>query len=83
METVEIWQKVDDRNIEVDVWMYDPGSLEAPWYVSQIYTKLTDPEQYLRIRYWNCSENQNNVTSMTEEGSTNFTDFTFTTEDDR
>ena len=83
METVEIWQKVDDRNIEVDVWMYDPGSLEEPWYVSQIYTKLTDPEQYLRIRYWNCSENQNNATSMTEEGSTNFTDFTFTTEDDR
>lgn len=83
METVEIWQKTDERNIEVDVWMYDPVSLEAPWYARQTYTKLTDPEQYLRIRYWHCAENQNNATFMTEDGATDFTDFTFTTEDDR
>lgn len=83
IETVEIWQQADERNIDVDVWMFDPGALEDSWYVRQTYTRLTDPEQYLRIRYWNCSENQNNTTFMTDEGSTNFSDFTFTTEDDR
>ena len=82
IETVEIWQQVDDRNIEVDLWIYDPPSLMEPWYTRQTYTKLTDPEQRLRIRYWNCSENQNNSTFVTEDGATQFTDFTFTTEDD-
>ncbi|MGI9258043.1 MAG: hypothetical protein ACR2QQ_04345 [Gammaproteobacteria bacterium] len=81
IETVEIWQQVDDRNIEVDLWVYDPPSLMEPWYTRQTYTKLTDPDKRLRIRYWNCSENQNNSTFITEEGATQFTDFTFTTED--
>lgn len=83
LETVEIWQQVDDRNIEVDVWIYDPPALSEPWHTRQTYTKLTDPEKRLRLRYWHCGENQNNETYTTEEGATQFTDFTFTTEDDR
>jgi hypothetical protein len=82
IETVEIWQQIDDRNIEVDVWVYDPPALTEPWHTRQLYTKLTDPEKRLRIRYWNCNENQNNATYTTEEGATQFSDFTFTTEDD-
>jgi len=81
VETVEIWQKVDDRNIEVDVWVYDPPALETPWYTKQVYTKLDNADQSLRIRYWACSENQNNAVFQTEEGATDFTDFTFTEED--
>jgi hypothetical protein len=83
VETVEIWEKVDDRNIEVDVWVYDPPALEEPWYTKQVYTKLTNDDKSLRIRYWSCSENQNNVVFETEEGATDFTDFTFTESDDR
>lgn len=83
IESVEIWQQVDERNIEVDVWIYDPPSLLEPWYTRQTYTKLTDPEQRLRIRYWNCSENQNNSTFKTQDGATQFSDFTFTPEDDQ
>ena len=83
IESVEIWQQVDEHNIEVDVWIYDPPSLLEPWHTRQGYTKLTDPEKRLRIRYWDCNENQNNSTFITEEGATQFSDFTFTTEDDR
>lgn len=83
IESVEIWQKVDERHVEVDVWIYDPPSLLEPWYTRQVYTRLNDPERMLRIRYWNCSENQNNTAVITEDGGTDLLDFTFTNEDDR
>jgi len=77
VETVEIWQKVDDRNIKVDVWVYDPPALLEPWYVRQTYTQLSDPDKELRLRYWHCSENPNNTVIKTEEGASQFSDFTF------
>jgi hypothetical protein len=83
IESVEIWQQVDERHIEVDVWIYDPPSLLEPWFTRQTYTKLTDPEKRLRIRYWNCSENQNNSTFKTQDGATQFSKFTFTPDDDQ
>ena len=82
VETVEIWEKVDDRTIEVDVWVYDPPALLEPWYTKQSYAKLDDPDAMLRIRYWHCGENQNNTVVQTEGGSTQFRDFTFTEQDD-
>ncbi len=81
VETVEIWEKTDDRNITVHVWVYDPPALVEPWYAKQTYTKLSD-EENLRIRYWHCGENQNNEVIRTEDGSSQFSDFTFTTQDD-
>ena len=83
VETVEIWERFDDRNIGVDVWVYDPPALEEPWYTKQFYTELSNDDTSLRIRYWACSENQNNVVFETDEGATDFTDFTFTDSDDR
>ena len=77
VETVEIWEKVDD-SIEVDVWVYDPPALLEPWYTRQSYARLDDPDKTLRIRYWHCAENQNNEVVQTEGGSTQFRDFTFT-----
>jgi len=82
VETVEIWEKVDDRTIEVDVWVYDPPALMEPWYTRQSYAKLDDPDKMLRIRYWHCDENQNNGVVQTEGGGTQFQDFTFTDQDD-
>jgi hypothetical protein len=82
VETVEIWEKTDERTLTVDVWVYDPPALVEPWYTKQTYVKLTDPERSLRIRYWHCGENQNNAVIQTETGSTQFQDFTFTTTDD-
>jgi hypothetical protein len=32
----------------------------------------------LRIRYWDCGENQNNTVTKTSEGSSDFTNFQFT-----
>jgi hypothetical protein len=81
VETVEIWQKVNDTTIEVDVWVYDPPALVEPWYTKQSYAKLSDSS--LRIRYWNCGENPNNAVVQTPDGATDFRDFTFTELDDQ
>jgi hypothetical protein len=82
VETVEIWSKVDDRTIGADVWVYDRPALVEPWVTRQAYTKLDDPDRSLRIRYWHCGENQNNAVYQTEQGSTQFRNFTFTGADD-
>jgi len=82
VETVEIWEKRDDTTLRVDVWVYDPPALVEPWYTEQAYAKLTNDDKSLRIRYWHCSENPNNTVFETEEGGTDFLDFTFTEEDD-
>jgi hypothetical protein len=79
VETVEIWQKTDEKTLTTDVWVYDPPALTEPWYVKQSYVKLTDPDKSLRIRYWHCGENQNNAVVQTKEGSTEFQGFTFDT----
>jgi len=81
VETVEIWQKVDARTLGADVWVYDPPSLVEPWFTHQTYLKLSDPDKNLRIRYWNCGENQNNSVVQTKEGATDFQQFTFTPND--
>ncbi len=82
VEVVEIWEKVDDDSIVVDVWVYDPPALAAPWYVRQHYEKLSNDDGSLRIHYWHCFENQNNDVFETDEGGTDFVDFDFTDIDD-
>jgi hypothetical protein len=81
-ETVEIWQQVDPDNIVVDVWVYDAPALIEPWYVRQYYQRLSNDDKLLRIHYWHCFENQNNDVVETNEGGTDFRDFTFTEKDD-
>lgn len=78
IEVVEIWRKSDDQTILVDVWAYDPVVLDEPWYVQQTYKRVPNPDNYLRVRYWHCSENPNNVIELTDEGSSQFGEFTFT-----
>ena len=80
VETVEMWRKADDKTLTADVWVYDPPALVEPWHVKQTYVKLSDPD--LRIRYWNCGENQNNAVHQTGDGTTQFNNFTFTAQDD-
>jgi hypothetical protein len=81
IEVVEVWNKTDDETILVDVWAYDPVTLEEPWYTQQTYKRVPNPDGYLRVRYWHCSENPNNAIVETEEGSSQFQDFDFTEED--
>jgi hypothetical protein len=83
VETVEIWQKADDKTLRADVWVYDPPALVEPWFTRQSYSKLSDPDKSMRIRYWNCGENQNNSVFQTQEGTTQFQDLTFTKKDDK
>lgn len=83
LEAVEVWRKSDPTTVIADVWVYDPVTLEEPWYVQQTYKQVPNPDGYLRIRYWNCRENPNNAIEQTDEGTSQFSDFTFTAEDDR
>jgi hypothetical protein len=82
VETVEIWEKVDDRTLLAHVWVYDPPSLAEPWYSKHTYQKLTNDDKSLRIHYWDCGENQNNTVIQTDDGSSQFRDFDFTDKDD-
>jgi hypothetical protein len=81
IETVEVWQKTEPGTILVDVWVYDPVTLVEPWYVQQTY-RLVPNENDVRLDYWHCSENPNNVVEQTEDGSSSHSNFTFTDEDD-
>jgi hypothetical protein len=83
VETVEIWQKTDPTTMVVDVWSFDPPALVEPWYTRQVYKQLSNDDASLRIRYWNCGENQNNTVEKTGTGTSDFSNFTFTDKDDQ
>jgi hypothetical protein len=82
IETVEIWHKLDDTSLAVDIWVYDPPALIEPWYARHVYYKLDDPAGDLRIRYWHCQENPNNAVYETEDGTSQFSDFNFNDDKD-
>ncbi len=83
VETVEIWQKVDETTMVAHVWAFDPPALAEPWYTRQVYKKLSNDDNSLRIRYWHCGENQNNAVEQTETGTSDFANFDFTELDDQ
>jgi hypothetical protein len=74
---VERWHKVDPKTLQADVWVFDPVNLAKPWYTRQSWTKLSDDEKQLRLRYWDCRENANNNIVVTKEGTSQFAGFTF------
>jgi hypothetical protein len=82
VEVVEKWKKLDDKTIAADVWIYDPPALLEPWYTKQVYKKVDDDGKSLRIRYWDCGENQNNTVIKNDQGTSDFKNFTFTDKDD-
>jgi hypothetical protein len=83
VETVEVWRLADPSTMVVDVWSFDPPALTEPWYTKQVYKKLDNEDKSLRIRYWNCRENQNNTVTETKDGSSTYENFTFTKKDDK
>lgn len=82
METVEIWQKIDDSTITADVWLYDPDIYLEPWYMNRRYSQVPNSDAILRMNYWHCAENPNNEVYKTPDGNTQYRDFTFTPADD-
>jgi hypothetical protein len=83
LETVEVWRKPDPTTVQVDVWVYDPVMLEEPWFVRQTYKQVPNEDGALRVGYWYCGENPNNAVEKTDEGTSQFSDFTFTDKDNR
>jgi len=79
--TVERWHKVDPQTLQADVWVFDPVNLVKPWYTRQSYTRLTNDDHLLRIRYWDCRENSNNAIIVTDSGTSQFPDLSFVDDD--
>lgn len=77
MQTVEIWERVNPNLIAVDLWVNDPALFNETWYVQRRYSFVPNPNKDLRIRYWDCTENPNNDVTKTEDGGTDFKNFTF------
>jgi len=82
METVEIWERVGGV-VKADVWIYDPAIYTEPWYMQRRYTPVANADKTLRMNYWHCGENPNNDVYKTPDGNTQYTDFTFTGDDNR
>jgi hypothetical protein len=83
VETIEKWRKAGDDSVVADVWIFDPPSLLEPWYTKQVYSRVDDQDKALRIRYWDCNENQNNTVIQNSKGTSDYRDFTFTDKDDK
>lgn len=81
VEVVERLKKVDDVTLEADYWVFDPVNLAEPWYTRQSWTKLANDDHFLRIRYWDCRENQNNDILQKDDGTSQFPDFDFVEDD--
>jgi len=77
VEVVERWKKVDGITLAADYWVFDPMNLAEPWYSRQSWTELDNDDNYLRIRYWDCRENQNNDILEKSDGTSQFMDFDF------
>jgi len=78
VEVVERWKKTDSDTLQADYWVFDPVHLAEPWYSRQSWTKLRNDDNYLRIRYWDCRENQNNEILELDDGTSQFRLFDFT-----
>lgn len=81
VEVVERWKKVDGITLEADYWVFDPVNLAEPWYTRQSWTELANDDNYLRLRYWDCRENQNNDILIKSDGTSQFPDFDFIDDD--
>jgi hypothetical protein len=74
---VERWRKVDDKTLQSDVWVFDPVNLAKPWYTRQSWSRVSNKDNNLRIRYWDCRENSNNEIIQKEDGTSEFKGFDF------
>ncbi|MCP5144898.1 MAG: hypothetical protein H6978_08750 [Gammaproteobacteria bacterium] len=77
VQVVERWKKIDGVVLEADFWVFDPVNLAKPWYTRQSWTKLANDDNLLRLRYWDCRENQNNEILQKSDGTSQFMDFDF------
>lgn len=80
-QVVERWRKVSSNTLEADLWVFDPVNLQAPWYTRQSWIELKNNDTVLRIRYWDCQENQNNKIIARPDGTSQFEDFDFIKDD--
>ena len=58
--------------LEADYWVFDPVNLAEPWYTRQSWTELANDDNFLRLRYWDCCENQNNDILEKSDGTSQF-----------
>ncbi len=84
LEAVEVWRKTDPETVRrrrLDLRPRD--ARRAVVSCSTRTSKCRIPTEYLRIGYWHCGENPNNTVEQTSDGTSQFSDFTFTEQDNR
>lgn len=57
LSTIERIRMTDPNTIRVDVTLYDPKALKAPWHGRQTFSRVTT--DHVRIDMWSCAENNN------------------------
>jgi len=68
----------------VDFTVASNGTVtRASTVVQQTYKQVPNEDGSLRVGYWYCGENPNNAVEKTDEGTSQFSDFTFTDKDNR
>jgi hypothetical protein len=74
MEVVERWRKVNATHIYAEVWLYDPVAFTKPWFTRQRYEKISNPDLFIRVHYYDCVGTKNSQVKQSENGSSQFTD---------
>ncbi len=82
IETVEIWRKLDQDTLVGGRVGLRPGDARRALVRPRHVYARAESRQGIAIRYWDCHENPNNDVVQTENGGSEFKDFTFTDKDD-
>ena len=66
LEAIEIFTRGDDRNIHLEVTLYDPLAFVAPLRLEAIYSYLDGPESEMRYQWKECQQSLWNVNGRLE-----------------
>jgi hypothetical protein len=66
LEAIEIFTRDEDRNIHLEVTLYDPLAFVAPLRLTAIYSYLEGPESEMRYQWKECQQSLFNVNGRLE-----------------
>ena len=66
LEAIEIYTRGEDRNIHLEVTLYDPVAFVAPLRLAVLYTYLEGPESEMRYQWKECQQYLWNINGRLE-----------------
>jgi hypothetical protein len=66
LEAIEIYTRGEDRNIHLEVTLYDPVAFVAPLRLDVVYTYLEGPESEMRYQWKECQQYLWNINGRLE-----------------